>query len=258
MTVDADGRIDERRYWTRCRTTPSRGRRRVGGRRSQSGCSRLLRASIEKRMMADVPFGVFLSGGVDSTTNVALMSELMTRARADVLGRLQRRLRALQRARVRAQIVARAFGTDHHEVMIDVDDLIGFLPEMIFHQDEPIADWVCVPLHYVSKLARDNGTIVVQVGEGSDELFHGYPLHGAPCRRLLGAVPAPAGAAARRSGRRWLPRALVGRATAARSRTSSPRRPRTLPSSGAERSVTGAIKQRVLAPNGARRRPDAY
>ena len=45
---------------------------------------------------------------------------------------------------------------------------------MIHHQDEPIADWVCVPLYYVAKLARDNGTIVVQVGEGSDELFHGY------------------------------------------------------------------------------------
>jgi asparagine synthase (glutamine-hydrolysing) len=53
-------------------------------------------------------------------------------------------------------------------------DMEEFLPELIHHQDEPIADWVCVPLHFVSKLARDNGTVVVQVGEGSDELFHGY------------------------------------------------------------------------------------
>ena len=49
-----------------------------------------------------------------------------------------------------------------------------FLPELVFHQDEPIADPVCVPLYYVSKLARDTGTIVVQVGEGSDEIFAGY------------------------------------------------------------------------------------
>src|SRR5256714_13994388 len=48
------------------------------------------------------------------------------------------------------------------------------LPQMVFHQDEPIADPVCVPLYYVSKLARDSGTIVVQVGEGSDEIFSGY------------------------------------------------------------------------------------
>ena len=49
-----------------------------------------------------------------------------------------------------------------------------FLPELVFHQDEPIADPVCVPLYYVSKLARETGTIVVQVGEGADEIFAGY------------------------------------------------------------------------------------
>jgi len=58
--------------------------------------------------------------------------------------------------------------------VIDSRDLEAFLPELIYHQDEPLADWVAVPLHYVSKLARDNGTVVVQIGEGSDELFHGY------------------------------------------------------------------------------------
>ena len=73
-----------------------------------------------------------------------------------------------------------------------------FLPEMVHHQDEPMADWVCVPLYYVSKLARDSGTIVVQVGEGSDELFHGYdalhPAHARFRRRFwepFQRVPAP-------------------------------------------------------------------
>ncbi len=78
---------------------------------------------------------------------------------------------------------------------------MSFLPEMVHHQDEPIADWVCVPLYYVSKLARDSGTIVVQVGEGSDELFHGYQNYidaVAPEKALLGAVPARAGAPPRR------------------------------------------------------------
>jgi asparagine synthase (glutamine-hydrolysing) len=132
----------------------------------------LLRRSIDKRMMSDVPFGVFLSGGVDSSTNVALMSELMSDpvrtfsiafAEHDKYNELQY-----------ARRIAERYKTDHHEVVIDWSDLSSFLPEMVHHQDEPIADWVCVPLYYVSKLARDTGTIVVQVGEGSDELFHGY------------------------------------------------------------------------------------
>jgi len=73
-----------------------------------------------------------------------------------------------------ARAISKRFGTDHHEVMIGREDMQKFLPELVFHQDEPIADPVCVPLYYVSKLARDTGTIVVQVGEGSDEIFGGY------------------------------------------------------------------------------------
>ena len=133
---------------------------------------RLLRESIRKRMMSDVPFGVFLSGGVDSSANVALMSELMTRpvetftvgfSDAEYLNELDS-----------ARRISKQFGTNHHEVIISEKDMQDFLPSLVFHQDEPIADPVCVPLYYVSKLARDSGTIVVQVGEGSDEIFSGY------------------------------------------------------------------------------------
>src|SRR5262249_16528896 len=73
-----------------------------------------------------------------------------------------------------ARDVAREYGTDHHEVFITQQEMLDFLPDLIFHQDEPIADPVCVPLYYVAKLARETGTTVVQVGEGSDELFCGY------------------------------------------------------------------------------------
>ena len=133
---------------------------------------RLLRDSIRKRMMSDVPFGVFLSGGVDSSANVALMSELMSRpvetftvgfSDAEYLNELQS-----------ARRIAKQFGTNHHEVIISEKEMQDFLPRLVFHQDEPIADPVCVPLYYVSQLARDSGTIVVQVGEGSDEIFSGY------------------------------------------------------------------------------------
>ena len=133
---------------------------------------RLLTESIAKRMMSDVPFGVFLSGGLDSTANVALMAEMMDRpVRTFTVGfRDNPAYNEIEEARS----VAREFGTDHHEVMISQQELVDFIPDMIYHQDEPIADPVCVPLYYVSKLARATGTKVIQVGEGSDEIFCGY------------------------------------------------------------------------------------
>ena len=136
----------------------------------------LLRASIKKRMMADVPFGVFLSGGVDSSANVALMSELMSQpVRTFTVGfHDAEELNELDAARS----LSKRFNTDHHEVIIGREEMERFLPELVFHQDEPIADPVCVPLYYVSKLARESGTIVVQVGEGSDEIFGGYDWFG--------------------------------------------------------------------------------
>jgi asparagine synthase (glutamine-hydrolysing) len=138
----------------------------------QAEILRLLRDSIRKRMMSDVPFGVFLSGGVDSSANVALMSELMSQpVRTYTVGfEDNHELNELESART----VAKRFGTDHHEVIIGQEDMQKFLPDLIFHQDEPLADPVCVPLYYVSRLARETGTIVVQVGEGADEIFAGY------------------------------------------------------------------------------------
>ena len=136
---------------------------------------RLLRDSIKKRMMSDVPFGVFLSGGVDSSANVALMSELMTRPvdTYTVGFHDHEYLNELESARR----IAKAYKTNHHEVMIGDKEFNDFLPDLVFHQDEPIADPVCVPLYYVSKLAKDSGTTVVQVGEGADEIFSGYEYY---------------------------------------------------------------------------------
>ena len=133
---------------------------------------RLLRSSITKRMMSDVPFGVFLSGGVDSSANVALMSEQMSRpVETFTVGfRDEEYLNELGSARR----IADEFCTNHHEVITSEKEMQNFLPDLIFHQDEPIGDPVCVPLYYVSKLARETGTIVVQVGEGADEIFSGY------------------------------------------------------------------------------------
>jgi asparagine synthase (glutamine-hydrolysing) len=132
----------------------------------------LLTRSISDRMMSDVPFGVFLSGGVDSSTNVALMANMMQRP-VDTFSVGFRDLEKYNELGY-ARAIAEKFRTNHHEIIIDSKTVLPFLSELPYYQDEPIADPVCVPLYFVSRLARENGTIVVQIGEGSDELFAGY------------------------------------------------------------------------------------
>jgi len=169
LVVKRDGGTEITQYWDALPNRASPDRSEV---EHQEEILRLLRDSIRKRMMSDVPFGVFLSGGVDSSANVALMSELMSQpVRTYTVGFADtEELNELESAGA----VAKRFNTDHHEVIIGQADMEKFLPDLIFHQDEPLADPVCVPLYYVSRLARDTGTIVVQVGEGADEIFAGY------------------------------------------------------------------------------------
>ncbi|MEW6210517.1 MAG: asparagine synthase (glutamine-hydrolyzing) [Acidobacteriota bacterium] len=191
LVCDPRGDIKITRYWDAISTEAV-----AGDEEEAAGeLRRLLNESIEKRMMSDVPFGVFLSGGVDSTANVALMAGLMSQVRTFTVGfRDEAHYNELEEARA----VARHFKTDHHEIIIGHQELIDFLPQLIFHQDEPIADPVCVPLYYVSKLARESGTIVVQVGEGADEIFCGYRNYTHYLKiydhlwRHLSRLPAPA------------------------------------------------------------------
>src|SRR4051812_21212484 len=165
MVVRADGTTVSDVYWSPFSRTVAAEVAEMSEAEMRDRLLELLRDSIGKRMMSDVPFGVFLSGGVDSSTNVALMSELMSDPvrTYSVALKDHEHYNELESARE----FPRRFGTDHHEVVLDSQDLEDFLPELIYHQDEPLADWVCVPLHFVSKLAREDGTIVVQVGEGS-------------------------------------------------------------------------------------------
>eukprot|EP00913_Durusdinium_trenchii_P013404 g12585.t1 len=134
-----------------------------------------LRSAVKYRTVGDVPVGVFLSGGIDSSTNAALFSEdSQLPLRTFTIGYDDSCLSNPSEVPF-AREVARQFNADGHEHLLTQNDLLRFLPEMIHLQDEPIADPVCVPVYYVSKLARDNGVTVCQVGEGADELFCGYP-----------------------------------------------------------------------------------
>ena len=134
----------------------------------------LLNQSMKDRMMADVPVGAFLSGGLDSSLNVALMSKFSSKLKTFTVAFSDGpEINELKWARK----VAKIFGTDHHEIVISEKEAFDFYQDMIYHLDEPLADPVCVPFYYVAKLARDAGITVAQVGEGADELFFGYSTY---------------------------------------------------------------------------------
>ncbi|MBF6617705.1 MAG: asparagine synthase (glutamine-hydrolyzing) [Candidimonas sp.] len=178
LELDLHGGVRAERYWD---AVPGKGidPRDIGGLSDRAledfyvgGIRSRLEDAVGKRMMSDVPFGVFLSGGVDSSANVAMMSRLMDRPVDSFTVGFKDfpHLNELEYA----QQIATKYKTNHHEILIDEKDMVGYLESLIHHQDEPLADWVCIPLHFLSKLAHDSGVTVVQVGEGSDEQFAGY------------------------------------------------------------------------------------
>lgn len=169
LTLYANGRSEMRQYWE---ALPAPDAADTSEEETVKRLQELLRESIRLRMMSDVPFGVFLSGGVDSSLNVALMSELMDRPVDTFSVAIQDDTASNELSQARA--VAQRFKANHHELVITPQQFVETMPLVVHHQDEPLADPVCVPLYHVSKLARDSGTIVVQVGEGADELFAGY------------------------------------------------------------------------------------
>ena len=135
-----------------------------------------LRRAVQRRKVSDVPVGVFLSGGIDSGTNTVLFSEGETRPVQTFTVGYDRDYSSATNEFHFAREIARQVGAQHHEIALRQQDLLDFLPRMVELQDEPIVDPVCIPVYYVSKLARERGVIVCQVGEGADELFCGYPF----------------------------------------------------------------------------------
>jgi asparagine synthase (glutamine-hydrolysing) len=133
----------------------------------------LLRESVQLRLIADVPLGVFLSGGTDSSALVALMAELGARPlRTFSVGFEDADYSELPYARR----VARQFATEHHELVVQPGDLARDLPRLISFRDEPIAEATDIALYRISRLAAESVKVVL-AGEGGDELFAGYPKY---------------------------------------------------------------------------------
>jgi asparagine synthase (glutamine-hydrolysing) len=132
--------------------------------------SHLFRTSVRLRLMADVPLGMFLSGGIDSSAIAAVMSGMVNEPiKTFSVAFAEREANELSYAR----LVAEKFKTDHHEVVVSPSQFFAALPNMVWHEDEPLAHPSSVALYYVSRLASKHVKVVL-TGEGSDELLGGY------------------------------------------------------------------------------------
>lgn len=131
-----------------------------------------IRRAVRRRMVADVPLGAFLSGGIDSSAVVAAMAEASTEpVRTFSIGFSSKRFDELPRAR----LVAQRFGTRHEELVVEPDAL-DIVPQVLRSYGEPFGDASAVASFYVAKLARSEVTVALN-GDGGDESFGGYPRY---------------------------------------------------------------------------------
>jgi len=168
--VFENGHVTIDQYWDVPQEGPDPELERAPDRELIDRFRSLLDESVQLRLMADVPLGMFLSGGIDSSAIAALMARQIGRPLETFSVAFDdRAFSELEYARQ----VARAVGANRHEVVISDDDFFGALPRLVWHEDEPIAHPSSVPLHFVSALARQHVKVVL-TGEGSDELLAGY------------------------------------------------------------------------------------
>ncbi len=189
------GRARLRRYWTR-----RYGHLELGAREAEARLWELLVRAVERRLMSDVPLGVFLSGGLDSSAVLAAAAEVTDAARLRTFAIGFRE--ASYDESPFAAAVARHVGARHDVLVLDAPELLAHLPEVLDHLDEPLADASVVPTYALCKFARREVTVALG-GDGGDELLCGYDTFVAerlarPYLRLPRLVRAPLEAAALR------------------------------------------------------------
>lgn len=176
LTWDPSGRVEHRRYWA-LRFEP---KHRLSYDDAIDEFEQRALTAVRERLVSDVPLGLFLSGGIDSSYILALMIAAgATDVRSFAIGFPDSRYDE----RGHAAAVARALGSDHHEAVVEPTDLVEMLPALVHHYGEPFADPSMVPTFYLARWARQQITVAL-TGEGGDELFGGYYRHQAA--RLAG------------------------------------------------------------------------
>ena len=191
LTLDKFGHLETHRYWSPIQNTEYRIQNAQQTEQFYvSKVRELLQDSIERQMVSDVPFGCFLSGGIDSSTNAVLMSQAMGAPvetfsisyfeQSEKKGSAERSEAGSYKVLPQydefeySRKIAQILGSKKHESLVGQEEFLDWLPKLASYTDDPNGDWVCFPVYYLAKLFRDNKVIMGQVGEGSDELFNGY------------------------------------------------------------------------------------
>jgi len=200
MAVDASGAVTSRKYW-RLEFPVESAVRPISARDAAAGIRERLTRAVERRLVSDVPLGAFLSGGLDSTIVVGLMSRLMTeRVKTFSIGFEGD---ATYDETEYARIAARRFGTEHTEFRV-APSALALIDPLVWHHDGPFGDSSAIPTYIVSTLARAHVTVAL-TGDGGDEVFAGYRRFRAAVQServprlaaraglaLVAALPAPA------------------------------------------------------------------
>lgn len=182
--VYRNGRVEVDLYWNIPRARDEQGISEVA---AAEELLRLLELSVKRRLVSDVPLGVFLSGGIDSSSVVAMMAKLRDPKEIKTFS-ISFAERSFDES-THARHVAEHFGTDHRERMCTPADLLRLLPQVTAFLDEPFADPSIIPTYALSRFTREHVTVALG-GDGGDELFAGYPTFQAEkVARIYNALP---------------------------------------------------------------------
>ena len=193
-----NGRVSERRYWRIAGA--------IDAHRGVGAWIDDLRAQLERsvrmQMVSDVPIGAFLSGGIDSSAVVGMMSKHSSGpVRTYSIGFGGSAADDYYNELPYARTIAQRFGTDHHEIVVK-PDVVSLLPHLLWHLDEPIADTAFITTYLVSKFAREDVTVILS-GVGGDEILGGYRRYlSGHVHRKFSAMPGWLRQLAVRTGRR--------------------------------------------------------
>jgi len=191
-SFDLSGGLQVEPYWALEDFVPARGElpcsRQLTDTEAITQARQLVKDSVASRLVADVPVGIFLSGGLDSTTVAAVASGILGPEQTQTfsIGFQEQAFNESEDAR----LIANHLGTRHHELVVTADDALDCIPQLASIYDEPFADSSQIPTYLLSKLARENITVALS-GDGGDEAFGGYNryLHAARLSAFSSPIP---------------------------------------------------------------------